>query len=218
MIYCAERFVLLHLPRTSGTSIAAAYLRHCDPASASLIALGPQSTAGFERHERAAVLAPSIPEWHRPWFRRVAVVRNPWRVAESHYRYFAAQRTAWSRPPSDRPASHPHHEFLETTRHQTFSEFVVTHFADLGGGFWRHYCTDDGSDLGVEAFRYEDLDVRWAELLDLLGLPPSVPRSLANAAPPATLAWTDTAVLTFASQVADDLSRFGYPASPWEAS
>ncbi len=218
MIYLQEHSLFLHIPRTSGCSLYEAVMRYGKMDDLPLIASGG-AVAAFHRHSRAKMLQSIIPEFHEPWFRRFTIVRNPWRLIESNYRFFQALALKLNAQ-SGQTVGNCKTRFFDYVGQVSllsFSEFVTTQHGFLipGGGFYQYFCMDEGRDLRVYPYRFEQIDQCWSELCDLLKLDCLPPRPHVNAASySAQLNWDASAIAFVRCFCLDDIQRFGYPDKP----
>lgn len=133
-------------------------------------------------------------------YRLFAVVRNPWRIFEGHWRWVRQ----YSRDPPTGWEDDIVYGLLAESR-MTFDE-VVAHCIQhdvlaTDGGFYMRYC-----DASTTVFRYEDSP--WQDLSDALGR--HLSGEIENACwcdPPV---WSRRAVEQVARYCCDDIVRFGY--------
>lgn len=208
------RTVFVHIPRTAGIAIT----RHVGRRRAGESAVIADSwfPPGLRRHARATHLATFIPDWNESF--RFAVARNPWRLAESDYRYWRARRdeipTSRETAETD-PRQNIAHEIVRACL--PFSPWILSRYQFLppGGGFWSHFCLgDNDADLGVRSYLFEELPTWWPALCQQLRLPDE-PLQSANQAPDAPIQWTDAAIAFFGERVIGDCHRFDYPQTPF---
>lgn len=195
--------VFIHIPRTSGNSITAAILRQPvrwieDRGPNVLLGL-PGPGLGW-RHSRACELRPLLPQWDR--CRKLTIVRDPWRVHESMWRYYQCHRAR--------------NIDCAAMASLSFTEFVRDIFPRIERGLYHHWCCDPetGEELGVIPYRYEELDQQWPRVCADLGLPHPIRRPRANSARGPAPAWTPEAIEIVLQRCPDDFARFGYSDSP----
>lgn len=215
MIYYEHRSLFIHIPRTSGVSVARAVLTQKDPEATGVNVVLGHGLGPYWRHAAAHVLREAVPEWDSPDLRKFTIVRNPWRICESTYRQFRRKQEqiadglcTWFDPEiKERVARHAE---------SSFEEFVLSHFDYLRQGFFAHWALEWGTfeELGVRPFRFEELGRDWPEVCDLLQLPRSTARPWDNAAAPCETVWTDQAVEFIHRRCRFDFEMFGYPEQP----
>lgn len=214
MIYYENRSLFIHIPRTSGLSVAKAVLTQEDPELSVNVVLG-RGPEPFRRHSQAHVLQTALPDWNSPWLKKFTVIRNPWRICESTYRQFRlVQRRleegemGWMDPELQKAVT-------EEAK-QSFETFVFSHFEYLRKGFFAHWALewDTYRDLGVEAVRFEELDQRWPRICKWLQLPETTPRPWVNAGVPSATAWTEPMQNFLRERCQLDFELFGYPRHP----
>lgn len=199
MIYFKSKALFIHIPRTSGVAITQAVMHNYRALrdEAPLIVAG-SSIGGITRHATGYALKVLVSDFH--CIEKVAVIRNPWRMCESTYRYFKLYPDVYK------------------WAHMEFGEFVLQHYQFLNcGGFWKHWCHDweNGLEYGVRPFRFEDLDdpTIWGELCRILQIP-DAKREQFNAGEDIPVEWNDASV-DFIRRVCEfDFLRFGYPDVP----
>jgi len=206
MIYAPGRFLFIHIPRTNGIAITSTVAVGTDwNKEYGLLISSGRYPIDLHRHARAFELHPHIPDWDV--VRRAAVIRNPFRRAASIYRKMLTYN-----------ASSRWFKHASTT---SFGQWVPEHLLKIGirpnAGFWWFYCLGKhGEDLGVEAFRFEQLDVQWPRLAEILGLPGTAKSLHVNQAAESARAieWTSDPVHFMRKHLIDDFTRFGYPKEP----
>jgi hypothetical protein len=218
MIYYEARSLFIHIPRTSGISVSLAVMnseQDVEVAGPNIIlghGLGP-----FWRHSQASKIKDHLQEFHAPDFRKVAIIRNPWRICESMYFHFLANADKVRAGKYDWGKAEFRNLMLEFEQ-VPFSQFVTRHFAYLDLGFWPHWCLDweTNGDLGVVPYKFEDLDTRWSALMQDIGVDGATPRPRANRsiADHGTVTWTEEAVEFIAARCGYDFDTFGYPRNP----
>lgn len=215
MIYYQHRALFIHIPRTSGISVSKAVLNQSDPEFTGVNVVLGLGLGKFWRHSQAHVLQRELPEFKAPVLKKFTIVRSPWRICESTYRHFRFK----DRQFSSKAASWVDPEVRDELRRykeQSFEDFVLSHFQYLQGGFFAHWALewDTLRDLGVKAFRFEDLDSDWPRICELLELPRETPRPEENASPPCETRWSEEAVDFIRRKCSLDLKLFAYPPHP----
>ncbi len=207
MIYnLKRRFVFVHIPRTSGTSMTKA-----------LCILFPDSFVGRYKlkHYRArGIKRELLPQWQR--YFRFSVIRSPWDIIESDWRHthYNPLVGASDRPPNIAPWWFDHvHEVAA----MTFDQFVQRKYLDPKGlvdqgGFWQTYCcAHNGKDLGVTPFLFTELNQAWYAICHNLGVddPPPYPHENADTGNPRG-DWTPSLIDAVGEKCAGDIERFGF--------
>ena len=203
MIHYESKSLFIHIPRTSGISIARAVLSQDLEIRAPSVILG-YNLGMFWRHSQAHKLKDLLPDWDV--LEKFTIVRNPWRIAESSYRHFHQKQQAL-------PLDHSFQAILGPLCALPFGDFVIHTLDFLRKGFFAHWALEweTFNDLGVKAFKFEDLD--WGEVSRILQI--EGPRPHENAAPPQPMEWTDEAVSFLKSRCSLDFELFGYPECPY---
>lgn len=213
MIYSPSRFVFVHLPRTGGFSIMQALASRIMELGDVTLVSSPigNSRRGWWCHSRACELIDDIPHWQSLW--RWAVIRNPWDMVASRWRWTQRHWTAMAgRPMPMSPGDALHWRELYAASRMTFAEWIPWAHANIatGGGFWRWYCCrPNGQDLGVDPVRYDELPRRWPQLMARLGLA-ETPLPRLNDAPLEHPAWTSESIDLVAELCRDDVERFRF--------
>ena len=83
MIYADNKFLFIHIPRTSGVAITHTYQRFMPEDANYVNVLNGRLNNKFWRHSRAIDVMPDLTDWHA--IEKFTIVRNPWRIAESMY-------------------------------------------------------------------------------------------------------------------------------------
>ena len=196
MIYIPERFLFIHIPRTSGINLCRSVLL-CSPEPdphVNIVMASYCSSSVWWRHSQASLLKPTLSEWDSEHFQKVTIIRNPWEIVESSWRYLVRRGLQPS---------------------LSFSEWVLQHFSYLRHGFYDHWCCDwiTGDDLGVDVLRFETLYQSWSTIGRMLEIPIS-PKVAHNSGGDMDLHWTPQAVEFIGSRCQGDFARFGYPDRP----
>lgn len=205
MMFCRgeKPWIFLHIPRTSGVALYAT------------LGILPGVVVTEQRHLTARYAPTTLGEalWCRAF--RFAFIRNPWNIVESDYRMTRQQ--ACEGLHRSLQASDLWQQRLQRMRqNDTFERFVreeiLGEYSGLKpGGYWKTWCCDeDGQEMGVEGFRYEDLPRLWPELLARLGLPTDLPRLKLNTSPHYPVQWTDDLRREVGELCRYDLEKFGY--------
>jgi hypothetical protein len=215
MIYYEYRSLFIHIPRTSGLSVAKAVLSQKDPEHSGVNVILGHGLGPFWRHAPAQFLKDALPEWASPRLKKFTIIRNPWRICESTFRQFrwkfhqvTSGACSWFDVETNRT--------LKRCSTCPFADFVLSHFQYLRRGFFAHWGLEWGSyrDLGVEAFRFEELERYWPRLCKWMQLPVGTPRPWENAAPPVETVWTEPAMEFIQERCELDFDLFGYPRHP----
>ena len=215
MIYYEHRSVFIHIPRTSGLSVSKAVLAQKNPELSGVNVILGHGLGPFWRHVQAHVLQTALPEWELSELKKFTIVRNPWRICESTYRYFRRKHQQILGGAAEWFDS----EIQDTSKRcaeSSFEEFILSHFQYLRKGFFAHWGLewDTFRDLGVVAFQFEELDGNWPRVCELLQLPRATPRPWENGTVPRKTLWTDRAVGFIRQRCALDFELFGYPRHP----
>jgi hypothetical protein len=212
MIHIPGHSLFVHIPKTSGMSLSvlAQRNRYGWEDGAPNIVLGEMSQC-MRRHSTALELRNEIPEFFS--IQKWTIIRNPWRIFESAYRFFCGRAEAM-RAGHSRWKGTAFQREVETLLADEFPGFVQTAYGYMTqGGFFSHWCTDwNGADWGIEVLKYEQLD--WPRICDLLMVPHNAPRPLYNASEPQRCEWTKEAIDIVRCRCWDDFSRFGYDDVP----
>lgn len=212
MIYYQGRSLFIHIPRTSGISLSKAVLNQANPEATGVNVILGYRSSGLWRHSTANQLRKALPDWHD--LTRFTIVRNPWRIVESTYRNL--HRAALRMESGELWTTDSLKAWVDEACEKPFGEFVVWHYGFLSRGFYDHWGLewDTHNDLGVKAFRFEDLDRHWPEICDLMQLPENTVRPHENAAEPAEMDWTAKSVAFIRSRCEHDFVMFDYPRHP----
>ncbi len=217
MVYRRNEFCFIHIPRTGGISLTTAFASNLQLIEARGVLI---STGHFpyvlRRHARAHELSTYLADWDQ--IARFAVIRNPWRAIESNYRRMRSFAPGLKQVvAADRDWYETFVSAVRAANSLPFADWVPHFYAFMveGTGHWWHYClADDGADLGVKAFRYEELSEHWPQLAEQMGIPGAdLPRC--NQVESAACQWRPDAVEFVRSRFADDLNRFRYPQDPY---
>ena len=212
MIYVPGRCLFIHIPRTAGTSIKTAFIRHVNPLSGYMVQMTDMPYR-FRRHARAAELAVIVSNWFR--ITRFAIIRNPWTALPSMYRYWHA--LADKHKGNLKTIGSKLRNQIELVLENTFAEWVPKHcrYLEPGQGHWHHFCLSaTGEPLGVKAYKFEELDKWWSEIAELLRIPTDTPLPKLNQGKDVPTEWTDESVAWVRQHFSDDISRFDYPREP----
>lgn len=221
MIYLPRRALFIHIPRTSGISLAATVMRHCDTSQdyAPLICLSGYSCS-IHRHITANELRTRIKDFAHPKLKKFAIIRNPWRLAESNYRYFVDFNSRVRQGKVDWiPADSPRTVF-DRWASLPFDQFILQHFTYLNsGGFWNHWCCFGRAECGVKPVKYEELDNPqvWNKVCGWLriGNGADVTRVRCNGVKEyIPTPWTNKTIRFIRDRCENDFKRFGYDKSP----
>ncbi|UFZ04091.1 sulfotransferase family protein [Bradyrhizobium ontarionense] len=179
MICHSHRFIFVHVPKTSGTSIKDALgqaIYGAGSAPEFLISPNPHYppayTASVEEHITATKLAASLPADVWDSYFKFGFVRNPFSWLVSNYFFFLRDRT-----------DHPAHEFLKS---QGFSG-AVRFFLDAAKGasavegmhLRQSYFLCDGAGKSLVDFigKYETLGADFHQICERVGIqPPPLPK------------------------------------------
>lgn len=165
MIYLPKRAVFIHIPRTAGNSITNAIAKACAGRNIDVIIGTAQGVKGFgrsNRHIRAVNLKKSIPEWediykfaiHRPLEDRLeSTLRLIDRDIKNKVYLDPTCRDSWKRLLTDQ-------DFLEHNIKQLQNH--TTEWFTLG---------ENGEDLGIELYDYNELSDKWYEICDKCQIP-----------------------------------------------
>lgn len=220
MIHIPSTSLFLHIPRTSGMSIVQTCLgHHCRH---NLEDAAPNVVTGWVNssiHRHATAYAAKTMFSDFDAVEKFAIIRSPWRMVESMFRWFVGRADAMDNGLS-RHAGTPFHETCRRYRDMGFTRFVVDHFTYLNeGGFWKHWCSDHrtGALYDVEPIRFEDLDDPevWNRVLRLLRIQGDAPRPKPNAAVSCVeCVWSYETIHFINDRCDDDFDRFCYSRSP----
>jgi len=212
MIYAPGQHLFIHIPRTAGVSIKTVYMRHRRPNDVYLIQMCDRPYR-WRRHTRAVDVFPMIPDWYA--VKKFAVIRSPWTVIPSTYFFW---RQLYQEAGNAVPL--PIRKEAEAAMRNPFCDWVPLHFGFLsdGEGLWYHFClSPGGGDLGIEPFKFEQLNENWSKIRGILGLPEDAQLPKINAAKRSgKVEWTSKCVRWVQDHFADDIRRFGYPTEPAE--
>lgn len=165
MIYLPKRAVFIHIPRTAGNSITNAIAKSCAGRNIDVIIGTSQGVKGFgrsNRHIRAVNLKKSILEWddiykfaiHRPLEDRVeSTIRLINRDFKNDVHLDPTCRDSWRELITSEEKIRQKRAKLEN--HTT--EWFI-----LG---------ENGEDLGIEVYNYNELPDRWYEICDNCKIP-----------------------------------------------
>ncbi len=206
MVYATGKFLYLHLPRTGGSAIHKAIQQSTLGAEIVFVtsALGP-----LRKHSRACEIKPMLgPEWDR--LHKFACIRNPFDLAESLYSLFV--RPTWMDEQDANLYDYQisFHREVQRFREMTFGEWLRDHLTPIieTGGWWSHFCEQNGHDLGIHPIRYEDLNTEWGKLQNQFGFSDL---SHENGATRSTsITWTEADREFVRTGFARDFERFGY--------
>jgi hypothetical protein len=215
VIFSAEdKFLFIHIPRTGGTSITAAlagaYPRASVDAFAGKHATGLTIRGGFW-----------IDDWESLF--RFTVVRNPWEIIGSDYRWTLARAREMDETTYMGCDPIWLSKMRRTSAYRDFADFVWHEYLGewgyiLPGGFWRTYCLDFcGHELGIETFRFEELDRAWETIRRRVGTASAeLPRLNVG---DGSVTWTRPLTEAVRALCWIDADRFGYrgPACGGEA-
>jgi len=214
MLYLENEFLFLHIPRTSGISLCNTFIRNYPEEIHQLNLCMGRLTHELWRHSRAYLLQDLIDEWGT--LRKFTIVRNPWRLIESNWNYFlhvlANQKHTFCYL-RERGAV----EEIQRITAQDFNYFVQTHYKFLIKGFYHFWCLHPGTDadLGVQAFKYEELDEQWPNLCGLMQLPEDTERIRMNGTPlQFDEIWSADSIDYIQEKCRHDFELFDYPREP----
>lgn len=204
-------FCFVHIPRTAGVSISAALMPH----------LSNNSICDLvQRHIPARRIAGDCwigDLWSSCLAFRWAVIRHPAEIAASDYRLSMAHVAAYTPEGAARWPPRWRDRIEQLRADASFSAFLGRHYRSgemvRNGGFWRLYCCgQNGEDLGIEAFRYEDLACTWHVITGRCGIREAdAPLRRSNAAPAEiAVRWTAQARRLILDACRDDFQRFGF--------
>tara|TARA_R110000824_G_scaffold269679_1_gene458149 strand:- start:77 stop:598 length:522 start_codon:yes stop_codon:yes gene_type:complete len=162
MIYLPHRAVFIHIPRTAGNSITSAIASTCAGRGVDII-LGTGRVNGWEhtrRHRRAQLLKDLIEEWediykfaiHRPEEDRV---QSAARLIERDVRNKVHEKPSCPEP-WRRVLKNEDKHYWDGFKEQTTDWYIK-------GG--------QGEDLGVELYRFSELNEKWSEICDKCDIP-----------------------------------------------
>lgn len=166
MIYLPKRGLFVHIPRTAGNSVSAAIAgvtagQQID-CLISTVANEHAVCPGLRRHATASELKPLIPEWDQIY--RFCVARDINERLDSICRLLARDiRDGIHNDPTcpvgyrDLLLDPNHREIIQERQgHQTTDWYTLS---------------PDGEDLGVDIIPFAELNDRWPEICDKLGIP-----------------------------------------------
>lgn len=205
MIYAPERFLFIHIPRTSGTAIKRAFMRQALRSDLWENVLLNMTNKPFSlrRHVTLSELADA--EFAIDRQPVITVVRNPFDIIGSCWRLVCRDHADRRRFKAESWREFCNHFFAAG-----FEQFVLEHFAYLQGrgGFFGHFCEVDGKSP-VQVFQFEMLNRDWPQLAKILQM--SGERPLGNSAVGCGKEnWTEALIKHVAELCRGDLERFGY--------
>ncbi len=166
MIYLPKRGVFVHIPRTSGNSITSAIAtatagRNID-CLLSTIGNGYAVKAGLRRHATAAQIKNFVPDWDDIY--KFTVDRPTEDRLQSIFRLI--ERDIREGVHNDPTCTEGWKELLLNPNHR---EIVRNRHEDQDTDWYT--LGNDGEDLGVERIPYRELNDRWPDICDKLGIP-----------------------------------------------
>jgi hypothetical protein len=216
MIYFSGRSLFIHIPRTSGMSISKAVLdlNHPDLNVVLGAHFGP-----FSRHAQANVLKDAISDFDK--IHKFCIIRNPWRIVESTYRLAIKLATELKQMKHRWMLEEAKQIWLKTLN-ISFEEFVIENFDYLQKGFYAHWCLEWGTfkNLGIEAYKFENLNHEWPHICQLLQLPEDTVLPHENEATDITsenIVWTQAAIDFVVPRCGLDFKKFHYPKDPYDS-
>lgn len=215
MIYADNKFLFIHIPRTSGVAITRTYQRFMPEDANYVNVLTGRINNKFWRHSRAIDVMPDLTDWHA--IEKFTIVRNPWRIAESMYALLV--HTSAEMRAADKCYLKNKQDIIQIQSHveKDFEHFIFTHYQFMRRGFYSHWaCDDDGKPLGIRPFKFENMDKRWPDICKIMGMPTNTPRLQSNQASRKSVQinWTPLAIQFFKQRCAQDLADFKYPDKP----
>lgn len=206
MIWSASRrFCFVHIPKTGGTTITAAYEPHMrfDDVVLGGTLLGEQLQAqyrqrfGLHKHSGArAIIQAAGPEAFGAAF-SFALLRHPVDRMVSLYRWLRGM-------PGDR---HPLHQPAASLDFDAFVPVARPHFTSQAA-----HVKSDGRIAVTRLYRFEDLSLAWAEVSRRLGIETQLGHSNASRSEPIQVSAAARAAIEAA--YAEDLALYNATARP----
>ena len=166
MIYLPKRAVFIHIPRTGGNSIKNAIARSCiGHGIACLVSTTPNLIEEFEMvqgHQTAWNLKGHIKEWDSIY--RFAIHRPKEDRFESMFRLIENVRTNGSYKRST-----SHEEIRDIICRDDYKEWITENWSEHTTEFFTRGTR--GEDLGVEIYKFKELNKRWDEICDKCQIP-----------------------------------------------
>ena len=176
--------IFIHIPKTGGASLTGA-LRQVFPDA---IADGGE----IHGHQYIKHIRPSFPDWE--FF---AVIRNPWDMLESYYRWLAHQKA--------------NHYFMCSEKVRCFVEDLMSrhpvwrslmeNYIWYPPGVFHTYCDED-----TKVFIYSDRV--FDEISEYLGV--TLPSVRINHSDAARITWSQDLIDAVAERASGDIERFGF--------
>lgn len=210
MIYCPGRFLFVHIPRCKGFSVTQAIASQVSRLPELICVTTGLHTGGagdLWTHSRACTLQ-GLPGFDRAF--KWAVIRNPWDLVASTYRWYMTMWEAMESVPG--PAQNGAWKDVYVCSRLSFTEWIPYSFSYLGGcgGFWKYWaCRPNGSELGFLPVRFDRLDDEWEGLCHRMGIP-GTPLPHVNQMHDYPADWTPEAVETVSRMCRDDIVRFDF--------
>ena len=197
-----KKFCFIHIPRTAGVSITRTLREAC---------LESDIYYHHNRHITAQSLKTSLMRnQEKTWnsLFKFAIIRSPFDIIESDYCLTLLQLNKMNRNINELWTR----RLLRMKNEPGFKSFVLREilgpFSGIQqGGYWRTWCTNNGIDLGVEPFYYDDLQNGWLEICKRIGVETELLRL--NSSERVHCAWTPDLIDKVSIRCKDDLD-FGF--------